>query len=253
MSDTDAHPARRSAKKAASKVVAKRGKARDLAPSTVDPSTLPSLALGDVADDGVEALVARGAAYVKEYAAVEHKPTIILRSLAVVLIALRMQHVDSEGRPDMRGRSGPYRGDASEVYRRAGIAPDSQDRLQKAVRWHIGNILRDELDVSTLESYELRQDSPLERQRDDRASRSAVVAASRAEVEASSSRAGGVTVKATADSIRLGRAVTNILKELSPDVIDNEMTDGQRAKLDEQLAEAQTLIAALRRRTRKHS
>lgn len=211
---------------------------------------LPTLDPADIAHDDARALIARGAAYVREYAKVEHEPTILLRSLAVVLVELRKRHTDGDGRRDMLGRSYPYRQDAGEIYRQAGISEATRARTQQAVRWHIGNILRDVLDPAEVESYDLQPKSPLERMQDDRASRAALVTVSRAEVTAQSSD-GAPTVKATADHLRMATAALNITNQLSVEVIDEAMTDGQRAKLDEQLAAMQETIRKLRRHTRK--
>lgn len=216
-----------------------------------DTATLLTLDPADIASEDVSTLQARGAAYVRGYVEVEHKPTILLQNIAVVLIALRRQFTTDDGVADMRGQTHPYRQAAAELYRAANIPPDSQARVQTAVRWHVGNILRTELDAEELTSYELLTASPLERLQDDRAARAAIVSASRAESAAVTSAAGGVTVKATADSLRMAGAALNILRQLSADVIDNAMTEGQRAKLDELLAEHQTVVAQLRRHTRK--
>jgi hypothetical protein len=90
---------------------------RNAASPAVPGVDLPTLDLAEVEHDTTEALVARGAAYVREYAAVEHKPTILLYNIATVLVALRGQHTTEDGSPDWRGRSGPYRVDAAEIYR----------------------------------------------------------------------------------------------------------------------------------------
>jgi hypothetical protein len=226
---------------------------RNAASPAVPGVDLPTLDLAEVEHDTTEALVARGAAYVREYAAVEHKPTILLYNIATVLVALRGQHTTEDGSPDWRGRSGPYRVDAAEIYRLAGVTEETAGRVGSAVRWHVGNILRRRLTAEELQAYDLQQDSPLDRLQDRRQRTTAIVAAARAEVEAAeaSQSTGTAVVKATADHVRLGKAVTNILDQLSVDVITDGMTDGQRAKLDEELAAAQEHIRKLRRHTRK--
>lgn len=135
---------------------------------------VPSLSITDVEGEGERALVARGTAYVRAYAAVEQQPTILLKNLAVVLVTLRRCFVDSEGRPDMRGKTGEYREAAGEIYRASGLDADRQSGIQQAVRWHIGNLLRDEMSYDELLAYDLKTSSPLERLQDSREASAAI-------------------------------------------------------------------------------
>lgn len=213
---------------------------------------VPSLSSSDVQDEATTALVARGTAYVKAYAVVEHQPEILLKNLAVVLVELR-RRCEINGVADMRGRSGEYRKLAGEVYRSSGLGADRESGIQQAVRWHIGNLLRDEMTADELEAYSLKTTSPLERLQSSREASAAIVAASRAVDVATVSASAPVDAKATATQITVGKAVRSMLEKISVEVISEEMTDGQRATLDAQLAEAQALITKLRRHTRKRS
>src|SRR5689334_12454703 len=94
---------------------------RQAMPPKVDLSSLPTLQFADVEHEGEAALIARGAAYVREYAAIEDKPTILLLNIATVLVALRSQHKTADGRTDWRGQSHEYRQAATEVYRLSGV------------------------------------------------------------------------------------------------------------------------------------
>lgn len=214
--------------------------------------TAPSLSSSDVQDEATPALVARGTAYVKAYAIVEHQPEILLKNLAVVLVELR-RRCEIGGVADMRGRSGEYRKLAGEVYRSSGLGADRESGIQQAVRWHIGNLLRDEMTPDELEAYSLKTTSPLERLQSSREASAAIVAASRAVDVATVSASAPVDAKATATQITVGKAVASMLAKISVEVITEEMTDGQRATLDAQLAEAQQLITKLRRHTQKRS
>ncbi|WP_228973412.1 hypothetical protein [Streptomyces sp. DH12] len=229
-----------------------------------------------VATESDEELVARGAALVREHARVEHQPAIILRSLAVVLVELRTRCTTSDGEMDLLGRSQRYRDEARRIYAGAGIAPDSEDRVQAAVRWHIGNHIRERFDVDTLRQHGLLVDGPRKRVERGRKARAALVTAASAERDLSAAPAkkatkkargkaadaatatappvdetAGARVKLTADHLRFGQALATIAGQMRPDVIDNEMTPGQAAKLDDLLAETQTALAALRRHTKK--
>ncbi|WP_030962667.1 hypothetical protein [Streptomyces sp. NRRL S-378] len=189
----------------------------------------------------------------------------LLRSIAVVLVALRSRCIGTDGRTDWVGRSADYRGKAQELYRQANIPEDSQDTIQGAVRYHIGNILRDELSAEELEDYGLKTLSPVARGRERRASRAAIVTVARAELAAAdvgkkSKKAAPAVEPAApsssgslvADHLRLSKGAATIISQLSTDIIDG-MTDGQRAKLDEELEAAQKAIARLRRHSRRRS
>ncbi|GAA0641342.1 hypothetical protein GCM10009548_01920 [Streptomyces malaysiensis subsp. malaysiensis] len=218
----------------------------------VDVDTPTALEVDDLVHEQEPALIARGAAYATEYARIRENAGILAKNLATVVVALRVRH------DDMRGASGAYRKDVGEIY--AGLGEGDREKLQTAVRWHVGNILRRYLTPRELEKLDLKPTSPLERQQDSRAANAAIVAAGRAELQAATSKKGrkpkdnelpAPTVRETADHLRMVHAATNIMNQLSPDVINHAMTDGQRAKLDEELETIQKAIAKLRRITRK--
>ncbi|MFD9442145.1 hypothetical protein [Streptomyces sp. NPDC060001] len=239
----------------------------DALPADVDGHQ--TLELEAIQDEPVSALIARGAAYAREYADIEKKPTILAMNLATVLLALRRKH------DDWLGRTHEYRQDAAEAYRQANIADrDTLTRLQATVRYHVGNALRRQLTPRELKNLELLDTSPLERIQDRRATDSAILRATKVSVEVAAStprktsknakgtteevvpaQAGGAGhgVKATADHLRLAHVAGNIVGQLDTDVIREHMTDGQRAKLDEELAALQQTVAKLRRLTRKSS
>ncbi|MFB7114056.1 hypothetical protein [Streptomyces sp. NPDC056291] len=190
----------------------------------------------------------------------------LLMSLATVVVALRKHH------DDWLGRTQAYRDDVADMYRQASIPADSQGRVQANVRWHVGNLMRRVLTPRELKALELKDTSPVERQQDRRATNAALIKSvtASAEVEASTPkrRRGpegkgqvdeaklleltvGHPVKATADHLRLAKAGLDVFRQLDLSVIDEHMTDGQRAKLDAELAELQKLLAKLRRHTRK--
>ncbi|MGI5404138.1 hypothetical protein ACQEVG_32750 [Streptomyces sp. CA-135486] len=233
-------------------------------PVPVDPDTLPSLDLDDLAGESEAQLIARGAAYAREYARIEASPTILLKNIAAVVVALRVQY------DDMLGKSHDYRQRVADMYRAAGIPPDSTARIQTAVRWHIGNLLRQRLTARQLRKLGLLETSPLERLQDNRATNAAIVAAATVSeaVKASTPKPAkggskgkdvepadhaGAPVRATADHLRLAHVAGNILGQLDTSVVNEHMTDGQRAKLDEELAAIAKTITALRRHTRKPS
>ncbi|MEU7039828.1 hypothetical protein AB0A77_02065 [Streptomyces varsoviensis] len=235
----------------------------------LDPSVLQ--------EEDEAALTTRGAAYLQEYVRTERRSTLLMKNLAVVVIEMRRRFTTEDGLPDMRGRSYPYRERIAEVYLRAGVPEDSEDRIRANLRYHIGNLLREELTPQELEDYGLLPAAPRDRKRAKDAERDALVAAARAELTAGeadkavvaarsasapSQDEGGSPgsqaekqplVRVTADYIQLGKAASNIVGKMDVSVIDDVMTDGQRAKLDGYLASMQETLRKLRRHTRKRT
>jgi hypothetical protein len=225
---------------------------------------LPHLQLDDLQDETEETLVVRGAAYAREISRIENATTIMYQNLAVTLVALRKRM------GDFRGESYEYRQKVSELYRQAGI---NSDRIKGNVRWHVGNALRRYLTPRELKRYGLHPDSPLERGQDSRATRAAIVTATRALAAAEPAKPAakasakapkgevkaeaipdvltGSEVKATADQLRLAQVAAGILDGMSDGAIADDMTDGQRAKLDAQLAAMESRLRALRKMTKK--
>lgn len=222
---------------------------------------LPTLQLDDISHEAEGALLARGAAYAREYARVEGKATTLLKNLAVVIVAIRKQH------DDMRGSSHEYRQAVAELYRSANIPPDSSSRLQAAVRWHISNVLRRHMTTRELERTNLQTTSALERMQDARAVNAIIVKASKAasavdestpkgpvkKGQAATPEQAGQPVRATADHLRLAQVAGNILDKFDRSVIKRDMTDGQRSALDKQLATMERKLASLRKLTQKPS
>jgi hypothetical protein len=237
----------------------------DAAVTHVNAASVQDLDLETIEHEETAALIARGAAYAREYAAIEHKPELLAKNIAVVLLALRKRH------DDWLGQMGDYRRDAAEVYSAANIRDrDQLKRLQANVRYHVGNMVRRHLTPRELKALKLKDASPLERQQDRRATDATILRATRvaAEVEASTPRktqaakkpkgsteeivptqggGPGTGVKATADHLRLAKVAVSIVGQIDTDVIDGHMTDGQRAKLDEELAEMERTVRRLRR------
>ncbi|MEV4939573.1 hypothetical protein [Streptomyces zaomyceticus] len=234
------------------------------APVPVDPSTLPMVEVEELVKEPEAALIARGVAYAREYRRIEHHPTMLLKGIAAVCVALRVQH------GDMLGKSHLYRQVIAQIYRDAGV----DEKTQTAVRYHLGNLLRRTMTPRELKSHGLLATSPLERLQDTRATDAVIVKAAKALTSASapalkapdandkptkpskksaktSAPSAGTDIKATADQLRLASMAAGILRQLSADTIDDHMTDGQRAKLDEELDAVQKTITALRKHTRK--
>ncbi|MGW2950771.1 hypothetical protein [Streptomyces eurythermus] len=235
----------------------------------MDISQVVPLELQDIEHEGQPLLIARGAAYAREYARIEDKPAILAANIAVVCLALRKFH------GDWRGLTREYRDAVTELYSQSGVRGDQLKRLKGNVRYHLGNAARRYLTPRELRALELDEASPLEKQRDRHTTNYAILRAVSASAEATASapavaapatgkkgkavervpdqRGPGIVVKATADQLRLAHAARNLVTQLDDGVATSDMTDGQRAKLDEELAAIESAARRLRRALKKRS
>ncbi|MFB7919240.1 hypothetical protein [Streptomyces sp. NPDC056061] len=224
----------------------------DPVPLSVSPESMPALELKDLAHEDEPLLIARGAAYAREYVRIQGNQTTLLKNLAVVIVSLRVR------RGELRGTSHEYRQIVAGMYRQAGIGPAGSDSLQTAVRWHVGNLLRRVATPRELERADLKPTSPLERQQDSRAVTAKLAKAARVTRDVNAAPKGkrkantadaGQAVKATADHLRLAQVAGEMLTQLDRHVITKDMTDGQRQALDKQLAAMERKLATLRKLT----
>lgn len=86
-----------------------------------------------------------------------------LRAAAEALVDAREHFYTSDGSPDWRGRSYAYRRWVGDVYSDANIPRDELATIQAAIRYHVGNVLRDRLSPEELEDLGLRSVGPRER------------------------------------------------------------------------------------------
>jgi hypothetical protein len=103
----------------------------------------------------------------------------ILRSLAGVLVELREHFITDAGEPDWSGRSYGYRQAVREIYSDSGLPAEAVSRVQAAVRYHVGSVLRERVDGDAIESLGMSPDAPVVRSRASRARRSAQLQALR--------------------------------------------------------------------------
>lgn len=112
-------------------------------------------------DPVVNDLVREAARIVREYQ--KHPRTPLLKELAPVIVELRSHFTLKDGRPDWSGRSPEYRQCMSDIFAKARVPADDLDRLQSALRYHVGNILRDRATKDELLSVGLTTVKPKER------------------------------------------------------------------------------------------
>jgi len=95
--------------------------------------------------------------------------TDLLKECATAIVDLRSQHTLDDGRVDWSGRSTAYRAEIRKVYAAAKVPADVLDTVQQALRYHVGNLLRERADAGALEQVGLSSTSPrgrLSRQRE---------------------------------------------------------------------------------------
>lgn len=122
-------------------------------------------------------LRSEGTSLIRHWVEIEETRTEVLRRLAEVVVSIRSQFFDNEGRRDWAGHSWDYRQFVSEMYAAAGVAPDSQENIQAALRYHVGNLLREVAPPDELAAVGLLPTSPRDRMATARAEIQAIAVA----------------------------------------------------------------------------
>lgn len=104
----------------------------------------------DVDEMSLHELQGHGRDLVVAWDALERSRTDVLKDLARIVVGIRSRFMDDDGNPDWAGRSWEYRSFVRDMYSSAGVPPDSQGRVQSAIRYHVGVLLRATLDPSEL-------------------------------------------------------------------------------------------------------
>jgi hypothetical protein len=94
-----------------------------------------------------------------------------LRAFAEIVFDIRQEFSAEDGGPDFLGRSWDYRQVISEVYSRANIPSEDMPSIQAAIRYHVGNVMRERLTPKELEALGLKSSAPVERSREVRSNR----------------------------------------------------------------------------------
>lgn len=100
----------------------------------------------------VDTLVHEGAALLTEIIDTQGKATAMLRRLAEIVVDIRLRYKDETGARDLRGKTGAYKAKIEEMYREAGIGPDSAFPIQAALRYHVSPALRKRVTPEELEA-----------------------------------------------------------------------------------------------------
>ncbi|MBP2323340.1 hypothetical protein JOF56_003725 [Kibdelosporangium banguiense] len=114
-----------------------------------------------MARKSVSELTSEAVAILKKY--LKNPRTEHLRELAPVIVELRSNFNLEDGRVDWSGRSPGYREAIADVYKKARVPQDDLDRLQTALRYHVGNLIRERVPKQELTSVGLTSVKPKER------------------------------------------------------------------------------------------
>lgn len=105
-------------------------------------------------------LIARGAFLIQKY---QKSRTELLRELAVVAVSLRKKH-SYKDMPDWGGNTKEYKDCIAAMYRKAGVDKDSESSMQKALRYHIGVVIRKVAPVEHLKTLGILETPQSQRQ-----------------------------------------------------------------------------------------
>lgn len=105
----------------------------------------------------------------------EDSRTTNLRAVATAFVEAREHFYTPSGEPDWQGRTHAYRVWVRETMRLANIQQDELSTVQAAIRYHVGNIMRDRMDPETLASIGLNSSSPKQRSVEKRAKNSEIL------------------------------------------------------------------------------
>lgn len=92
-----------------------------------------------------------------------------LRDLAEIVVELRGAHHLDDGRPDWDGRSPAYRQTMADIYASSRVPEERLDTVQAALRYHVGNLLRERASADELEAVGPSPVAPRERLANERA------------------------------------------------------------------------------------
>lgn len=162
-----------------------------------------------------------------------------LRALAEALVSLRQSFTTTDGLPDWGGRTHAYRDAVAGIYASAGIPRDSADNtITSAVRYHVGNVLRETAPAEDLTALGLSSAGSAVRRR---ASRDRISALARA----GAAQDGG---RAKADPLKLIAGAEVLLSRVSADALAKLTDPERRAVAVASLEAIATTAASLRGR-----
>lgn len=126
--------------------------------------------------ESLDQIQARAVAALSSYPkAVDSDATRRLRETADAFVSAREHFYTRTGATDWLGQTGAYRAWVRETLAAAHLPREDVTTIQSAVRYHVGNVLRERLDADTLTALGLRTISPRERSAEKRQGTSALL------------------------------------------------------------------------------
>lgn len=181
-----------------------------------------------------EDLVAEGASLAFRYGQGEPERTALLRRLAVILVELRSRNATEDGNTDWAGRSGPYREAVARIYEQSRLDPDERATMQAALRYHVGNVLREVAPEDELAELGMMAKRPVDR-----------VKATRERL-AALARAGAVAQNGTtADPVRQVLAARVLLENIAADPAALDGQTDKRREVTKAVAAIEELASSL--------
>lgn len=181
----------------------------------------------------VEQLVDDGVELLSDYLAAPR--TDLLRQLASVVVDLRSRFSLDDGRPDWGGRSPDYRSYIADLYTRAGVPKDKLDTIQAAMRYHVGNLIRERAPKDELLAVGLTTTAPRDRN-----------AATRDALHAISAAAGGRTPSSDVDRLAVyAQALLDFIDDVAVRRLEAERAAVSRMALERVQTRSAELLAAL--------
>ena len=191
----------------------------------------------DYADEPLDTLQERAARGVARYQSGElapHEATAQLREVASLMVAARAHFFTKDGATDWGGRTGAFRAFVGETFRMANLSREQLVTVQNAVRYHVGNVLREQLPPDELAALGLRAISPRERAAETRATRTAAV----------HSYSGRGRLSEPADVIAAAQLADATLRRIDVAALE-AIGDGDRAQLVAALASLSVVLTSL--------
>ena len=101
--------------------------------------------------------------------------TASMHDAAAALVDMRLIYTNRDGQPDLAGSSFEYRQAVADGLASAGVPASDRSRVMAALRYHVGNQVRDRFTAEELSEYGLSAHSPHDRQRAEREMLSRIV------------------------------------------------------------------------------
>ena len=167
-----------------------------------------------------------------------------IKELSVLLLQLRAEFTTEDGKTDWTGRTYAYRSAVRELFAMSGVPRERTIKMQALTRYHIGNLLRDQLDPEQLADLGLIVESPNERSNEKRRERMGVVRAVRGQDQDIEPE---LALSAAEQLLR--RLRPSVLEDMEPDEVA-DLKDSL-VEIEHQLERLRKYAAELQRRTDK--